>query len=74
MADNSKPCPFCGGAYKDVLQHPNTCYLRLVYDNFEANRTNNPSLQHTAEAMETAWNRRYTPPLEPVEYIDYCDI
>ena len=52
-------CPFCGGNYREIEDHPTTCYIRCLVDNFDALYRNDPSKQHTADEMDSAWNNRH---------------
>lgn len=53
------PCPFCGGAYREISNHSENCYLKMLSDNFRAFATNDESFQHAEEEMTEAWNTRY---------------
>lgn len=54
-----KECPFCGGQYETIKEHPSNCYIKCLSDNF-AYFCNQPgSIQHTKNEMKEAWNTRY---------------
>lgn len=55
----SKRCPFCGGVYKEVWDHPANCYLRMVLDDIEMGEQGYIAGYHTEQELDEAWNTRY---------------
>lgn len=66
-----KPCPFCGGEYRNIKDHSQNCYLKLVVDNFRAFATDDITFQHTENEMDRAWNTRYEPTCQMFPDEDY---
>lgn len=54
-----KLCPFCDGTYETIKNHPDTCYIKLLNDNFGAFCNQSGYKQHTQSEMLNAWNTRY---------------
>lgn len=60
MSEELKPCPFCGSQENEFGNHPETCFLYRIKQQFRTD-----CAAYCREDIEWSWNRRtkVTPPV-----------